>query len=108
MSRGLEEKSSISGENMAASSVVLKKKKRFDVGFECPERISFGEGEDVILCRGAEDRRGMGTTSGKHDTRNLEGRSIRGRMDSTGGCLSVKTVTEIQRPAQRNCQAILL
>ena len=42
----------------------------------------------VIPCRGAEDRKGAGTSSGKSGTRNLEAESIRSRAESTGDYVS--------------------
>ena len=38
----------------------------------------------VIPCRGAEDRKGAGTNSGKSGTRNPEAESIRCRAESVG------------------------
>ena len=51
----------------------------------------------VIPCRGTEDRKGVGTDSGKSGARNLEAESIRGRAESTGRCVQRKTVTEVRR-----------
>ena len=50
----------------------------------------------AIPCRGTEDRKGAGTSSGKSGTRNLEAESIRNRADITGGCVKLKTVKEIK------------
>ena len=49
----------------------------------------------VIPCRWTEDRKGARTNSGESDARNLEAESIRSRAESTGGCVKLKTVTEI-------------
>ena len=49
-----------------------------------------------IPYRGAEDRKGAGTDSGMSGTRTLEAESIRSRAESTGGCVKLKTVTEIR------------
>ena len=40
-------------------------------------------------------RKGARTNSGKSGTRNLESESVRSRVESTGGCVKLKTVTEI-------------
>ena len=42
----------------------------------------------VIPCRGAEDRKGAGTSSGKSGTRNQENGSSKSRAESTGGCVN--------------------
>ena len=48
----------------------------------------------VIPCRGTEDRKGAGTTSGESGARNLEAvESIKSRVESMGGCV---IVTEIR------------
>ena len=52
----------------------------------------------VIPCRGAEDRTGAETNSGKSGTRNLEAESIRSRAESTGGC-----VEDSQRDKTEQC-----
>ena len=44
----------------------------------------------------------MGTDSGKSGARNLEAESIRGRAESTGGCVQRKTVTEVRRSSARD------
>ena len=49
----------------------------------------------VIPCRWAENRKGAGTNSGESGGRNLEAESIRSRAESTGGCVKLKTATEI-------------
>ena len=49
----------------------------------------------VIPCRWAENRKGAGTNSGESGVRNLEAESIRSGAKSTGGCVKLKTVTEI-------------
>ena len=51
----------------------------------------------VIPCRWIklEDRTGMGTNSGESGVINLEAESIRSRAESMGGCVKLKTVTEI-------------
>ena len=48
----------------------------------------------VIPCRAAEDRKSVGTNSGKSGTRILEAESIWSRAESVGGCVKLKTVTE--------------
>ena len=52
------------------------------------------------LCRVTEDRQGTGPNGGKSGTRNLETESVRSRAESTGGCVKLKTVTEIRRSSQ--------
>ena len=61
------------------------------------EGVYIGEEGEVIPCRGTEDRKGAGNNSGKSGARNLLGESIRSREESTGGCVKLKTVTEIGR-----------
>ena len=50
----------------------------------------------VIPCRGSENRKGAETNGGESSTRNLEAESIRSRAESTGGCVKLKTVTDIR------------
>ena len=40
--------------------------------------------------------------SGESGTKNLEAESIRGRAESKGGCVKLKTVTEIRRSSARD------
>ena len=47
----------------------------------------------AVACRGAKDRKGVGTNSGKSGTRNLEAKSIGSRAESTAGCVKLGTVT---------------
>ena len=42
-------------------------------------------------------RKGARTNSGQSGKTNLEAESIRSRAESTGGCVKLKTVTEIRR-----------
>ena len=49
-----------------------------------------------------ENRKGAGTPSGESGARNLEAESIRSRTESTGGCVKLKTVTEIRRSTARD------
>ena len=42
-------------------------------------------------------RRSAGPNSGKFGTRNMDAESIRSRAESTGGCVKLRTVTEIRR-----------
>ena len=56
----------------------------------------------VIPCRGAEDRKGVGTNIGMSRTRNLETDSIRSRAERTGWCVRLYTVIEIRRITARN------
>ena len=50
----------------------------------------------AIPCRVTEDRKGAGTNSGESGVGNLEAESIGSRAESTGGCVKLKTVTEIR------------
>ena len=50
----------------------------------------------VTPCSKAEDRIRAGTNSGKSGRRNLEAESMRSRAESTGGCVMLKTVTEVR------------
>ncbi len=56
----------------------------------------------VVPCRGAEDRKELGTNSGKSIMRNPETESMRRRAESTGGCVNLNTVTEIRRSSARD------
>ena len=51
----------------------------------------------VSPCRWTENRKGAGTNSGESGARNLEAESIRSGAESTGGCVKLKTFTEIRR-----------
>ena len=63
------------------------------------ERVSVSEeGEGHILCRGTENRKGAETNTGESGASNLEAESIR---SSTGGCVKLKTVTEIRRSSHQ-------
>ena len=68
------------------------------------ESSSVGEKREVVPCRGAEDRKGLGINSGKSVTRNTETEteSIRRRAESTGGCVHLNTVTKIRRSSARD------
>ena len=44
----------------------------------------------------------MGTNSGESGARNLKAKSIRSGAESTGGCVKLKTVTEIRRSSARD------
>ena len=52
--------------------------------------------EKVIPCRGTENAKGAGTNSRESVAKNLEAESIRSRAGSTGGCVKLKTVTDIR------------
>ena len=43
-----------------------------------------------------------GNHSKKSGTRNMEAESVRNRTESTGGCVKLKTVTEIRRSTARD------
>ena len=68
---------------------------RFDLkesreGF-CQERKG-----KVIPCRMTKDKKGTGINSRESGTTNMEAESIKSRAESTGGCVKLKTVTEIR------------
>ena len=64
----------------------------------CPKRVSVREeGEGHIPCRGTNDRKDAGTNSRESGMRNLVIGSIRSRAESTGGCVKLKTVTEMRQ-----------
>ena len=44
----------------------------------------------------------MGTNREESGARNLEAESLRSRVESTGGCVGLKTVTEIKRSSERD------
>ena len=61
-----------------------------------PERVSVGEvgkGHSMLMDQKQKRR---GTNSEESGARNLEAESIRSRVESTGGCVELKTVTEIR------------
>ena len=60
-----------------------------------------GEGHSMLMDL-KQKRRGMGTNSGESGARNLKAESIRSRAESTGGCVKLKTVTEINRSSARD------
>ena len=66
---------------------------RFDLN-ESREGLCQRKGK-FIPRSGAKTTKGMGTSCGKSGTRNLEAESIRSRAESMGGCVKLKTVTEI-------------
>ena len=62
-----------------------------------PERVSVGEegeGHSVLMDR--KHKKNAGTNSEKSGARNLEAESTRSGAESTGGCVKLKTVTEIR------------
>ena len=64
----------------------------------CPKRVSVREeGEGHIPCRGTNDRKDAGTNSRESGMRNQVIGSIRSRAESTGGCVKLKTVTEMRQ-----------
>ena len=50
----------------------------------------------VIPRRGTENGKGAGTNSGESGAKNLEAESVGSRAESTGGCVKLKTVTEVR------------
>ena len=78
-------------------------KKYFEFEFERVQRGFLSEWTgNSIPCRGAQDGKGTGTVSGKSGTRNLGAKSIRSGAESTGGCVKLKTVTEIRQNSARD------
>ena len=51
----------------------------------------------VILCWWTKNRNSMGTNSRESGARNLEAESVRSRVESMGGCVKLKTVTDIRQ-----------
>ena len=51
----------------------------------------------AISCRSTENRKGVESNSEESGLRHLEAESIRSRAESTGGCVKLKTLTEIRR-----------
>ena len=50
----------------------------------------------------AQNRKGAETNREESGARNLEAESIRSGAESTGGCVKLKTVTEIRRSSARD------
>ena len=72
------------------AGLLLWKKKCLGVRSEGVQRGFLSERKGkVIPCRGAEDRKSAGTSSGKSSSKNLEleAESIRSRAETTGGCV---------------------
>ena len=66
------------------------------------ERVSVGdegEGHSMLMDRKQKRR---GNHSGESGARNLKDKSIRSGAESTGGCVKLKTVTEIRRSSARD------
>ena len=57
---------------------------------------------EVIPCRRTGNRKGAGTNRGESGARNLEAESIRSRAETTGGCVKLKTITEIRWSSARD------
>ena len=67
-----------------------------------PERVLSERKGKVTQCRWTENRQSAGTNSGESDARNLEAESIRSGVESMGGCVKMKTVTEIRQSSAHN------
>ena len=67
-----------------------------------PERVSVGEEGEGHSAQRGQDRKGAGTNSEMSGARNLEAVSIRSKAESAGGCVKLKTVTEIRRSSACN------
>ena len=75
--------------------ILFWEKKCLYVRFEGVERrFQFEKKGKVIPHRGAEDRKGTKTNSGKFAMKNLEAEGVRSRAESTGGGEKLKTDTE--------------
>ena len=82
--------------------IVLEKEKFWGLTWMSPERVPVREeGEGHSTQRG-QDRKGTGTNSEMSGARNLEAESIRSKAESAGGCVKVKTVTEIRQGSAHN------
>ena len=55
-----------------------------------------GRGRSFHVDRWTGNRKGAGTSRGESGARNMEAESIRSRAETTGGCVMLKTVTEIR------------
>ena len=67
-----------------------------------PKRVSVGEeGEDHFMLMDRKQKR-QWTNSGESGARNLEAESTRSGAESTGGCVKLKTVTEIRQSSARD------
>ena len=64
-----------------------------------PERVSVGEERGGHSW--TEDSKGVRINSGESGVRHLEAESIGSRVESTGGCVKLKTVTEVRRSSAR-------
>ena len=85
------------------AGLLFRKQKCFEIRFEGVSRGFLSERKGkVIPCRWTEDRKGAGTSNGESGTGNLEAESFRSRAESTGGCVKLKTVTEIRRSNVRD------
>ena len=74
------------------------------LGFDvCRKRISLGEKGEVVPCRRTENRKRHGHQLWRFvepGARNLKAESIRITAESTGGCVKLKTVTEMEQCAR--------
>ena len=86
-------------------SIVLEKENCFELRFEGVQRgiHSESKGELGHSIQTDRSRKGVRTNSGQSGTTNLEAESIRSRAESTGGCVKLKTVTEIRRSSAARC-----
>ena len=89
-------------ENMA----IVLKMKCFEVWLKWIQREFLSKPSERkgkgISCGGTKGRKGAGTNSGKSGARILEAESVRSRAESTGGCVKLKTVTEIRWSSAHN------
>ena len=67
------------------------KKEWFKVGFQRVERGFLSEKKGKAIPLKAKDGKGTRIKGEKPDTVNLESESIKGRAESTGGCVKLKT-----------------
>ena len=70
-----------------------------------PERVSVGEegqGHSMLMDQKQKKKKSAGTNSGESGARNLEAGSIGSRAENMGGCVKLKTVTEIRHVSARH------
>ena len=101
--QGLGAEKDSTSERKTCKCIVLEKDMSWFDLKESRQGFCRREGK-VVPCRGAEDRKGVGISSGKSIMRNpeTETESMRRRAESTGGSVNLNTVTEIRRSSGRD------
>ena len=94
--RDLRQRKTAAWNEKHGRSIVLGKEMSSGLIWRSPERVLSERKGKVIPCQGAKDGKGTGTNTGKSGARNLEAESIRSRAESMGGCVKLKTLTEIR------------